>query len=356
MKILGVDTLEFGLDVSDYEEGLRPMLDIFRIYKEEGQKEFNCLELEINGANFVVAKSGIPFYAFKLSCNDFIICFADKTTKNLPQIWLRFLAPYLWSYGYKQAYEHFLDWFSYFNVNVIKTRISRLDICVDTDEVEFFETEIDEFITRAKSKKTHYVSEKYKNGRLLSGFTIGRGQPLLARIYDKTREIKSSNKIWFKDIWNENGWDENKDVWRVEFQLRRKILKEIKIDQVTDLWGKETSLWNYLTSKWLKLAHKTDNNVSRWKVKDKWKLIREAGLIGEASPLVREKVIMGNLVGILNQASGLVTAISAMGNYKDINQALGVIKGWHEVKLANEGIDFERKVSNKRKKYSGLNS
>jgi len=44
------------------------------------------------------------------------------------------------------------------------------------------------------------------DGSKFTGFSIGRGQPLLARIYDKSREIKQSGKIWFEQIWHDNGW------------------------------------------------------------------------------------------------------------------------------------------------------
>ena len=47
---------------------------------------------------------------------------------------------------------------------------------------------------------------------------------MLARIYNKSEEIKTTGKEWFKTIWLDNGWEGKKDVWRIEFQLRRKAL------------------------------------------------------------------------------------------------------------------------------------
>ena len=66
---------------------------------------------------------------------------------------------------------------------------------------------------------------------------------MLARIYNKTIEIPKSGKIWFKDIWKENGWNGEKTVWRIEFQLKRGVLKELQIDLVEDLFEKEDELW-----------------------------------------------------------------------------------------------------------------
>ena len=54
-------------------------------------------------------------------------------------------------------------------------------------------------------------------------------------------------------------------MWRVEFQLKRKVLKEFQIFRVDDLFGQEDKLWLYLTSEWLVLKNNTGLNVSRWK-------------------------------------------------------------------------------------------
>ena len=51
------------------------------------------------------------------------------------------------------------------------------------------------------------------------------------RIYDKVAEImQQSEKHWFYDLWGQN-----KDVWRVEFQVRRPHLKKVGVDGLADL-------------------------------------------------------------------------------------------------------------------------
>ncbi len=49
-------------------------------------------------------------------------------------------------------------------------------------------------VTRARGKVNHFVNDEYYNGSEFSGFTIGRGDPLLARIYNKTLEVKKISK------------------------------------------------------------------------------------------------------------------------------------------------------------------
>jgi hypothetical protein len=74
------------------------------------------------------------------------------------------------------------------------------------------ESDIKGVVTKAKAKRTHFVGDEFTLGRKFSGFFIGKGNPLLARIYNKTLEIKSTSKIWFRTIWKENDWDGIKDV------------------------------------------------------------------------------------------------------------------------------------------------
>ena len=56
---------------------------------------------------------------------------------------------------------------------------------------------MEKVVTRARGKVNHFVNDEYYNGSEFSGFTIGRGDPLLARIYNKTLEVKKSQNCGF---------------------------------------------------------------------------------------------------------------------------------------------------------------
>lgn len=62
-------------------------------------------DIIIGNLNLSVHRNGIPFHAYKLTSNDFSICFMDKEMKDNPPIKVRFLAGYLWSFGYKPEKE-----------------------------------------------------------------------------------------------------------------------------------------------------------------------------------------------------------------------------------------------------------
>jgi hypothetical protein len=149
----------------------------------------------------------------------------------------------------------------------------------------------------------------------------------------------------------DNDWDWESPVWRVEFQLRRKALKELGIDSVEALWGKEDNLWSYLTGEWLQLKTPKEDNVSRWPEKRKWTLIRKAQSGYEASPLVRKQVKQGDAKRLLDQGSGILFSLGAVKGCDSMEKTLELLRQHGEGKLRKDNINFLEKMSQRRNKY-----
>lgn len=112
-----------------------------------------------------------------------------------------------------------------------------------------------------KRKTRHGVDDEHTEGKLFAGFTIGRGQPTLARIYHKGMEIRKSGKMWLYNIWELHGWHGGFDVWMVEFQLRRAVLKEFGVSTIEDLLENVDAIWAYCTKRWLTLCRPNGSNA-----------------------------------------------------------------------------------------------
>jgi hypothetical protein len=347
----GFDTLEFGLKVESYETNLRPFLETLKKLKVEAQETGVEKTIFINNVALTVHRTGKRLYPYRLSCDDFIIFFMDKESKTNPPVFVHFLSGYIWSFGLSGAYQIFVKWFEQLTDSAYRNQVSRVDICVDTDLVNFRQIDTKGVITRARKKEDCFVSGEYTNGRKFSGFRVGIGGPLLARIYNKTIEIKKSGKEWFKQVWREHGWDEEKEVWRVEFQLRREVLKEFSINTIEDLLEKEGGLWAYLTEKWLTIRQPSKDNVTRWKLKRKWRVIQQAGMNYRASPLVRELVKQGNMKQLLDQGAGILLSIAAVGNHDSIEDTANLFKSWAEISLSKKNTSFLDEKERRRKKY-----
>lgn len=351
MILRGFDTLVFGVNIENYDSVFREHLDRFKELKAIAQETGIEQTVYLNDLALTVHRTGIRFYQYNLSCNDFIISFADKELKTNTPITVKFLSSYIWSFGLRGAFLKFVSWLESIASSITGTKVSRSDICADTDLVTFKESDIKGVVTLARKRQKYFVEDEYAIGRKFSGFTIGKGSPLQARVYNKSIEIPTSGKCWFKEIWQANNWCEDKDVWRVEFQIMRNVLKEFGINSVEDLLNKESELWAYLTQQWLTIRQPSSDKVYRWKLKKKWKIIQEAGNDYYTTPLVREKVLQGSIQSLLDQGAGIMLSVAAIGDHESLEETLQVFKAWAEIALNKKNTSFRSEKERRQKKY-----
>ena len=152
------------------------------------------------------------------------------------------------------------------------SKVSRADLFVDfTCSFPFDSLPVTSWVSRARRISTHTM------GRAFTGYSIGLGGDISARLYDKTREIKESGKDYLKSLWIDQGWDQISPVWRLEFQFKRRVLTEHEAGTVEDLMARLGALWRYSTTSWLKLTipNLDDQTQSRWPMHPVWAALCE---------------------------------------------------------------------------------
>lgn len=183
-------------------------------------------------------------------------------------------------------------------------------------------------------------------GRRFTGFTFGGG-PLLCRMYDKTVELRVSNKYWFVPKWTAAGYVDEKTsghVWRVEFQVRREILRkcqlvphELKTKDGTDdremkRWDDVkiglNDLWRYLTTQWLTYQLPRTNRV-RFRLHPRWVTLMRAKL----TPLPDGQLFRHNRLANMNRCLG------ALGGYLKHEYALDQAE--HDKVPSEENFDAD---------------
>ncbi len=352
MKISGIDTLEIGIDIVNYKEHFFNLLTQISEAKNLSQINMKKEVIEINGSNFEVNPKGQGYYGYKIENKEVSICFMSKRLSNTPPIYVRFFSAFLWEYGYENAYNIFMKWFEDFNAQIANVKVGRVDICLDTDEVNFEEKDVKNLFTKAKKIEQKYVDDIYQVGKNFSGFVIGKGGNLSCRIYNKTLEIKNSNKTWFEDIWKEVCWLGDTTVWRIEFQLRKKVLKELEIINIENLSKNLINIWAYLTQKWLVMKKTSkDSNKSRWKTNKKWKVIQEADFDYEGIPTIRKRIIKGDKERLIAQCSGILTTIAALNGDSGIAKSFLEVKGYLEDKSQKDNSTLEKEINKKKKRF-----
>lgn len=160
-----------------------------------------------------------------------------------------------------------------------------MDIFVDFQaSVDIGKLEREAWITRAEGV------DSYSRGQF-SGWVIGAGGQISARLYDKSLEIvQKKHKPYLIDLWTRAGMNPKLPVWRLEFQLRREVLEQLGIRSFASLINNQGGIWMHATQRWLRLAvpQAGDSNRSRWPTHPLWAALSEIRWRLDDVPLERQ--------------------------------------------------------------------
>lgn len=214
--------------------------------------------ITLGSMEFLLAAHGSASgYPFVLNNPDYRVELGEF---NNPSFHVTFRSEALWREPAASLNERFLAWAQ--SVGYVPAKpetLSRVDFCFDYDlpEVDFDENA---FVSLASKDSQHR-----ENGQIQT-FTFGRDGVVL-RVYDKIAEIEQqSHKTWFFELWGQE-----EGVWRIEWQVRKEMLRRFGIRTFGDLYDQSGDLLRYLASEHdvLKVPTK-DRNRSRWPVHPLW--------------------------------------------------------------------------------------
>ncbi|MDC7704996.1 phage/plasmid replication domain-containing protein [Vogesella indigofera] len=179
---------------------------------------------------------------------------------NSPSFFVTYRSQALWQFGARALHERFMQWVDAVGlVSAKPPSLSRVDFTFD-----YFlpsrDFDLNSFVTLA-GKDSQYR----ENGKEQT-FAFGKGDVML-RVYDKIAEIaQQSDKVWFFPLWGvEQG------VWRIEWQVRKTILKRFGIRTMDDLFERQADCLRYLANEHDSLrTPTTDSNRSRWPLHPLW--------------------------------------------------------------------------------------
>ena len=218
-------------------------------------------QVEIGDHLFRVHEHGSGRFAYVISDNWFRIAIGRPSAKSMPLAYIQISSESLLLEGIDPVLRDLTVIVNSIAVVEDGPHVSRVDIRCDfvtSIDLSFFG--VDAWLTRARDKVKRYV------GRRFSGWSIGLGGNVCARLYDKLLELEKSRKWYMRDVWALKGWDGLAPVMRLEFQLERAALVELGVDTVSDLVAKLPALWLYCTTDWLrlKIASASDDTPTRW--------------------------------------------------------------------------------------------
>ena len=224
--ISGIDTLVLSFDAywtsRAFFELLNGKLEEAKALKEE--VPFSLVEPDGNVIHFMLKPHGAGGYAWLLIGNDYCLKIMDAVRpESRPNLMVEFRSEFLWAVGPLQAVTRIIDALECIGVELPVRKPSRVDLCKDLLVAE--EGWTLDILNYAVTKAT--IDDTHRKHQQMTGITFGR-KALVARLYDKTREIREvSGKTWFYKLWELEELPENTLALRVEFQLRRATLREL---------------------------------------------------------------------------------------------------------------------------------
>lgn len=178
-----------------------------------------------------------------------------------PVIRAEFRASYLAREGHKKAIQYVVDLVKKYFLDKFRIKVSELHLATDVQGYAFKQLDYQRFRTRKSRNSLHddenQSSGYYYAGRKFTGFSLGSGDHMI-RIYNKTVEIKKNPDKefikWF--AWELNpDYDPYAEVWRIEVQYRREMLKTIHdsvhglLDGFENVLASIPTLWNLALEK-----------------------------------------------------------------------------------------------------------
>lgn len=176
-----------------------------------------------------------------------------------------------------------------------------------------------EVLRELHREDTDATASTWGDQRAFTGFSFGRGI-IAARLYDKTRELSVSRKGWFREVWRRSGkFDEEKPVWRLEFQLRREALVDFHGVAGGDAawhlgrWDEAAyrleRLWKYLSRNWLRHGHRTA--ASRKVPSSQWVRVQAWSPNTHALPELHRINLRESSLIVLPQLAGYLASATA---------------------------------------------
>lgn len=314
----GIDTLVIGYGITEYTvPGLLEGLSEAKTLAQATQYATTPVPYPINGITFNVQPRGARSYAYIVANEDLNMRIAEKTYggAKMPEVYIRYSSSFLWKHGYKNATLMIEEWLrSWANINGVT--VSQVDLCTDL-ELPFPELLVKrQVLCKAHNRVNHdnlVPVGIHMTDHTQEGYQFGTGD-VVCRLYDKTREIIKSGKIWMRDVWTGGGWDGETDVTRFEAQLRRGYLRKLEVSSMEDLDRTIPGIWDDITNGWIRMTEVSEqHNKNRWPTLPWWETIRAArsryGMDSGERPLKRHnpqyEQLIAQAVGCMRSAVAL---------------------------------------------------
>lgn len=263
----GIDSLYLSFSGELYSDQEAELESLKKLAQNDNLADQALAQIQVNDHVFEVKDKGTGMFPFILEDNCFRIQLSRRRAKSMPMAYVKISSEYLTHKPVLEVVKDLTAVLSVLGTIESRPKTSRVDLFVDFSSNENMESwHRNAWVTR--SEKIHQYAVKGE----FSGWSIGMGSGMSARLYNKVLEIVTSNKGYLVPLWNEAGWNGSTTIWRLEFEIKRDILVQFDVQALDTCLNNLNGLWSYATTDWLKLTipSETDINRSRWAIHPLW--------------------------------------------------------------------------------------
>lgn len=353
----GVDSLYLSYPGTLTDQTLDRLKHLKTLAQSSEPEQQSQAQFLLGGHIFEVKDKGAPLFPYVLEDGAFRIQLA-KPSKTVPMAYVKISSTYLAHVGPEEAETALYALLSELGEIREAANVSRIDLFVDFVSHQDMEWKRQAWVTRAASVNAYAVNEKF------SGWTVGQGSDISARLYNKLLEIVKSGKDYLFDLWSQVGWQPGEPVWRLEFQIKREVLAQKGIGKLSDVVKHLNGLWSYGTTEWLRLTlpNAEDQTRSRWPVHPLWASLATIDWETDGGPLSRNfspERVPGN-AKLFSLGFSNITSFMARQGIDDLyvgqEEFMTALYQFHSDKAYALGLPFEdyvaEKLAQKRREFN----
>ena len=305
----GIDSLSLTIQVEWQNPDFFTLLDKAKAVAKEYETDCPLFTDTDQDVSFMVRPHGASGYTWLIHGKEYALSIGNwLAPKSRPSIKLEIRSETLWRYTPNEAFQRMVTFLENHGAKIVAVKPSRVDLCMDILlPVDLWNPGLIHMaVTRSIDRTIHF--QRFA----LTGIKFGKGD-MVARLYDKILEIQSkSKKFWFYDLWKLDAIPDGFKVIRVEFQLRRGVLKDLGLDTLADTFPTLENAWAYVSQKWLTFQDHPERQYHHRPVSSWWETVQNSFLgIEQPSPLIRAKAIAIDQERLARQGYGFFTSLLA---------------------------------------------
>jgi hypothetical protein len=361
----GIDSLYVSYPGVIAEDWDKKLANLKEQAQSEDETQQALAQVVIGDHIFEVKDKGKGRFSYVLVDNSFYLQASNGRSKALPMAYVQISSEYLAHVGVEQAEKSLQFIVNTLGVVHEPANVSRGDLFVDfsADLAMDSFNPLESWITRTQSIDLHYRYNQF------SGWSFGMGGDIGARLYNKTLEVeKKSKKFYLHEFWKAEGWDGQQVVWRMEFEAKREVLKQLGIYKLNNLLELQSALWLYLTQDWLRLATPslTDSNQTRWPNHPLWDDISQV-FNQDHDQLKLQRFSLARVPEderLFVHGLGGITSFMAREGIADLGEGIGEFlhqaKDFHDKRANLQGAGMDayvtKKVKSKNRRFNSINN